>query len=45
MRILFINNLFPPDYVGGAEISAFDKAYDALPNLPLTAASARVVLP
>ena len=29
----------------GAEISAFDKAYDALPNLPLTAASARVVLP
>ena len=29
----------------GAEISAFDKAYDALPNLPLTAASARLVLP
>lgn len=27
MKILFINNLFPPDYVGGAEISAFYSTY------------------
>ncbi len=27
MKILFINNLFPPDYVGGAEISAFYSVY------------------
>jgi len=27
MKVLFIHNLFPPEYVGGAEISAFYSAY------------------
>ena len=27
MKVLCINNLFPPDYVGGAEISAFYSVY------------------
>jgi glycosyltransferase involved in cell wall biosynthesis len=27
MKVLFINNFFPPDYIGGAEISAFYSTY------------------